>query len=440
MKLIIIICTFILFDVDIARSRIIQETLDREDQDELGYDEGEGKGAKFDDTDDANAKDIDLETQDPPGVNYIQDAIEEGARQHYGSKWFKEGDILLSREEVEGGERSAATNKRKLWKKYGGFVHVPYVISSSYTAAERANIDRAIQEFREKTCIRLVLRDRTNSQYYPDYLSIFRGKGCFSSVGCQYKGKQQLSLGYNCANDVGTPIHEIMHALGYWHEQSRPDRDDYIWIYRDNIDDRMEYNFNKCKGSECSTQNHPYDFDSVMHYGKTAFSMNGRQTMARKGCLTCSLGQRNRLSEWDVKGLNLLYSCSGTDGDTDGDTGKDCEDQNQSCSGWRNKGYCTGQFEEYMKKNCAKTCNACGVSEQKYFVGTQGKASCSNGDLIYDASTCKNACDELSIPKQEILGSYVCYKDSKGKCYQNGHNGGGASMVCKKSGYAHPPN
>ena len=57
-------------------------------------------------------------------------------------------------------------------------------------------------------------RDRTNSQYYPDYLSIFRGKGCFSSVGCQYKGKQQLSLGYNCANDVGTPIHEIMHALG----------------------------------------------------------------------------------------------------------------------------------------------------------------------------------------------------------------------------------
>ena len=147
--------------------------------------------------------------------------------------------------------------------------------------------------------------------------------------------------------------------VGYWHEQSRPDRDDYIWIYRDNIDDRMEYNFNKCKGSECSTQNHPYDFDSVMHYGKTAFSMNGRQTMARKGCLTCSLGQRNRLSEWDVKGLNLLYSCSGTDGDTDGDTGKDCEDQNQSCSGWRNKGYCT-EYEEYMKKNCAKTCNACG--------------------------------------------------------------------------------
>ena len=98
---------------------MIQQAPDIEEREELGYDEGEGKGAKFDDTDDANAKDIDLETQDPPGVNYIQDAIEEGARQHYGSKWFKEGDILLSREEVEGGERSAATNKRKLWKKYG---------------------------------------------------------------------------------------------------------------------------------------------------------------------------------------------------------------------------------------------------------------------------------------------------------------------------------
>lgn len=70
---------------------------------------------------------------------------------------------------------------------------------------------------------------------------------------------------------------------------------------------------------------------------------------------------------------------------------------------------------------------------------TQGKTSCSNGDLIYDATTCKNACDELSVPRQQILGGYVCYKDSKGKCYQDGYNGGGASMVCKKSGSAHPP-
>ena len=60
---------------------------------------------------------------------------------------------------------------------------------------------------------RWVQRDSSNQQYYPDYVSIFRGNGCFSSVG-RVGGMQKLSLGYDCANVVGTPIHEMMHALG----------------------------------------------------------------------------------------------------------------------------------------------------------------------------------------------------------------------------------
>ena len=114
----------------------------------------------------------------------------------------------------------------------------------------------------------------------------------------------------------------IYHTIGYWHEQSRPDRDNYIDIYWSNINPKMQYNFKKCKENVCSTQNHPYDYDSVMHYHTTAFG-NGRQTMARKGCTNCKLGQRNGLSEWDVKGLNLLYGCSNTGGggNTGGGTG-----------------------------------------------------------------------------------------------------------------------
>ena len=51
---------------------------------------------------------------------------------------------------------------------------------------------------------------------------------------------------------------------------------------------------------------------------------------------------------------------------------------------------------------------------------------------IRDAKTCREACKVLNIPQKRILGgNWVCYKDSKGNCYQNGKYGGGGSLVCK---------
>ena len=47
-------------------------------------------------------------------------------------------------------------------------------------------------------------------------------------------GRQVVSIGKNC-DRVGIIIHELMHALGFWHEQSRPDRDEHITIHLDDI-------------------------------------------------------------------------------------------------------------------------------------------------------------------------------------------------------------
>lgn len=47
-------------------------------------------------------------------------------------------------------------------------------------------------------------------------------------------GRQTMSIGYGCIYK-GTIQHEAMHAVGFWHEQSRYDRDDYVEVIWDNI-------------------------------------------------------------------------------------------------------------------------------------------------------------------------------------------------------------
>nr|XP_058943390.1 zinc metalloproteinase nas-4-like [Pocillopora verrucosa] len=76
---------------------------------------------------------------------------------------------------------------------------------------------------------------------------------------------------------MGTVAHEIGHALGFFHEQSRPDRDRFVRVVWYNIQKGMGYNFMKV--NHINSLEEPYDFDSLMHYGSTFFSKNGRPTL-----------------------------------------------------------------------------------------------------------------------------------------------------------------
>ena len=57
-----------------------------------------------------------------------------------------------------------------------------------------------------------------------------------------------------------TTLHEMYHAMGQMHEQSRSDRDTYIDVFYDNAG-----NNNSVKKSNTMDLN-PYDLESVMHY------------------------------------------------------------------------------------------------------------------------------------------------------------------------------
>jgi hypothetical protein len=319
------------------------EKLHRNDIEERYVDTGIGSGRPLDDTDYTNGNKINTSVSD--GEDPIRKAIENGNE--------FEGDIKLNTEQaaaIRNGTkealmslRAASTINYHKWTKSGSTVSIPYVISSSFSSTERANIARALSEFQSKTCIRIVPRSTQ-----VDYVSVYKGSGCSSYVGRQ-GGVQYLSLGGNCASSVGVIIHEFMHAVGYWHEQSRSDRDSYIVINWSNIQSGMEFNFQKC--SSCTTQGHSYDVQSVMHYSNYAFSNGRGPTITRRDCPTCSIGQRSGFSTLDVKGINTLYSCS--------DGGSSCVDSHQYCSYWAGQGYCNYYYVAWMRTNCKKSCGVC---------------------------------------------------------------------------------
>jgi hypothetical protein len=63
-------------------------------------------------------------------------------------------------------------------------------------------------------------------------------------------------------------IHELGHAIGFHHEQTRPDRDSYISVYLGNVPASVRYNFQKYTWSVINSYGVPYDYRSVMHYGR----------------------------------------------------------------------------------------------------------------------------------------------------------------------------
>ncbi|EDO30445.1 predicted protein, partial [Nematostella vectensis] len=258
-----------------------------------------------------------------------------------------EGDIYLDRstKAILGMGRDAMSSPARHWLN----ARVPYVFGS-VSSEVRSVFLAAIKEYEAKTCVRFVPRRGER-----DYIYIVSEGGCFSSIG-RSGGLQKLSLGTGCEHR-GTAIHEMMHAIGFFHEQSRLDRDSYITIYWDNIKPGMEYNFRKYKRGEADTLGYAYDLKSIMHYPKYAFTKNRQPTIiARNGA---NIGQRDSFSAIDIQQINALYNSNGKSFYPC--TVPSCKDSRSLCAQWARAGYCRyGQrYYPYMKRYCPKSCRMC---------------------------------------------------------------------------------
>ncbi|MGM9787426.1 MAG: M12 family metallopeptidase [Candidatus Cryptobacteroides sp.] len=214
------------------------------------------------------------------------------------------GDMLFSKEQVESLKYSEtkAAFRTETSSRWSGIVR--YYISSGFTTTAVNAIHSGIS----------MLEDAVTSITFQESSSLLSSNGInfisTSGVNNSPVGKQSvnnINLQYNL-NKGGVAAHEILHSLGYFHEQSRTDRDSYIIINRNNIKAGKEHNFQTFSQQGYSGKNFgPYDYQSIMHYDSYGFAEDESIPVITKLDGSCFNAQRTYLTNGDLAAIDRLY-------------------------------------------------------------------------------------------------------------------------------------
>jgi len=389
--------------------------------------------------DDLASRDIPASPLDPEDFrasDYVEDDLFSNFEEDpIESAGLFEGDIdNVSMDDLQSMETRNAI--RDSWRKWPGGL-IPYLISSQFSQYERSVIAKAMKNYHDKTCIRF--KPRTSERAY---IHIMKGSGCSSSVG-RTGSAQSVSLGNGCVY-TGIVMHELMHASGFWHEQSRADRDSHIRINWQNIVKGMEYNFLKYDLKKINHLNADYDTCSVMHYGAYAFSKGRKPTIVPIKEGKCKLGQRDGFSDTDIRKLNTLYECRGypQTGSTAvvkpvTTTAKPwvkpkCQDQNKYCATWAKMDECK-KNPSWMLVYCPVACDQCGVKceDNNVYCDDWAKMGECRKNSEYMNIYCAKACKECTGKTCEDENKSCSGWAKKGYCKTKYKDY--MSLRCKKS-------
>lgn len=252
--------------------------------------------------------------------------VEQAAR--YGEVVVYGGDVILTEDYsteifLRGNITSIASRR---WPNST----IPYVWGEGLSQTQRNLILDAIEDINDQT--NLCVTERTDEEDYVQFRNV--GSGCYVlGVGNSGTPNQVINLSGGCYSNH-TIIHEILHKAGFFHEQTRPDRDDFITVNWDNLDGNWAFQFQP-QGSE--TASGAYDFASVMHYVQfhSSVTIDDTQPMyfindpnsLPPGMTANQIGRLNYMSPTDILSVNTLYPVTCENSCTDNDNDGVCEEE-----------------------------------------------------------------------------------------------------------------
>ncbi len=181
------------------------------------------------------------------------------------------------------------------WLWPGGLIF--YEFDESVGTVNRYRMRSAMNTMEGVSDVHFIPRDGETS-----YLNIGSFGGNYTYAG-QIGGSQTLSI-YNWDQHY-IICHELMHAMGRYHQHSRTDRNTYITVNYNSIytDCQSQYDVYS------SAHYLDYDFDSVMHYGQWDCSTGGATMTCKPGYEQWQnqMGQRSHLSDGDIGTVEIMY-------------------------------------------------------------------------------------------------------------------------------------
>ena len=209
-----------------------------------------------------------------------------------GDLYIFQDDIVFTADQVEQGaglKGTGITAETYYWE----FATVYYSIEDGFPEVDR--IHAAIAHWEENTSMSFV--ERTVEDNYVEFVE---SDGTASRLG-MVGGKQKIRVADWAT--AGNVIHEIGHAVGLYHEHSKPNRDDYILILPENFAPGVSRNFYKL---DQALFTEGFDFASIMLYSSLAGSGNGQPCITRLDGTNYE-AQREYLSPSDIEIIKRMY-------------------------------------------------------------------------------------------------------------------------------------